>query len=51
MINNIIFPLSYSNYRQYEEKQLAAQQEKTQKRLEFEKQEERLKQQVSGIVS
>ena len=32
--------------RSYEEKQLAAQQEKTQKRLEFEKQEGRLRQQV-----
>lgn len=33
--------------RQYEEKQLVAQQEKTQKRLEFQKQEGRLQSQVS----
>lgn len=38
---------SVNNCRQYEEKQLAAQQEKTQKILDFEKQEGRLKQQVS----
>lgn len=42
--------MSFSNYRQYEEKQLAAQQEKTQKRLEFEKQEGRLKQQVNMLL-
>jgi len=39
------------NIRSYEEKQLAAQQEKTQKRLDFEKQEGRLKQQLEYIQS
>jgi len=43
--------IGVSNIRSYEEKQLAAQQEKTQKRLEFEKQEGRLKQQLEYIQS
>eukprot|EP00111_Clytia_hemisphaerica_P021741 TCONS_00063932-protein len=43
--------IGVSNIRSYEEKQLAAQQEKTQKRIEFEKQEGRLKQQLEYIQS
>lgn len=43
--------IGVANIRQYEEKQLAAQQEKTQKRLDFEKQEGRLKQQLEYIQS
>ena len=43
--------IGVSNIRQYEEKQLVAQQEKTQKRLEFQKQEGRLQNQLEYVMS